>query len=116
MKTKDLMGQIRTKQEDKMETLGVVYKVDCNNCWKKYTGETGRKFKEKLKEHKDDREKSQKDKNTTGLSQHMKNISHSSTWDDVRIIYRENNWNKRKFKEASRITSNNKKQLMNNET
>ena len=29
-----------------METSGVVYEVDCNNCFKKYTGKTGRKLKE----------------------------------------------------------------------
>ena len=33
-KTKDLRGQIRTKQKDKMETSGVVYEIDCNNCLK----------------------------------------------------------------------------------
>ena len=48
----------RTKQKDKMETSGVVYEVDCNNCLKKYAGETGRKFKERIKEHKDDGENS----------------------------------------------------------
>ena len=48
-KTKDLRGKIRTKQKDKMETSGVVYEVDCNNCFKKYTGETGRKLKERIK-------------------------------------------------------------------
>ena len=47
-KTKDLRGQIQTKQKDKMETSGVVYEVDCNNCLKKYTGETGRKLEEKI--------------------------------------------------------------------
>ena len=57
-KTKDLRGQIQTKQKDKMETSGVVYEVDCNNCLKKYTGETGRKLKERMKERKDDEEKS----------------------------------------------------------
>ena len=31
-KTKDSRGQLRTKQKDKMETSGVVYEVDCNNC------------------------------------------------------------------------------------
>ena len=31
-KTKDLRGQLRTKQKDKMETSGVVYEVSCNNC------------------------------------------------------------------------------------
>ena len=59
-KTKDLRGQIRTKQNNKMETSGVVYEVDCNNCFKKYTGETGRTLKEIIKELKDDRGKSQK--------------------------------------------------------
>ena len=56
-KTKDLRGQIRTKQEDKTETLGVVCELDCHNCLKKYTGETGRKLKKRMKEHSDDGEK-----------------------------------------------------------
>ena len=59
-KTKDLRGQIRTKQVDKMETSGVFYEVDCNNCIKKYTGETDRELKERMKNYKDDGEKSQK--------------------------------------------------------
>ena len=93
-----------------METSQVVYEVHCNNCLKKYTDETGRKLKERMKEHKDGEEKSQK---ITGLSQHMKTSAHSPVWDDARIIYRENNWKRRKFKEAPRITSNNKEK--NNE-
>ena len=96
-----------------MESSGVVYEVDCNNCFKKYTGETGRKLKERMKEHKDDGEKSQEDKKITGFSQHMKTTGHSRAQDDVRIIYRENNWKKGKFEEAARITSQNKEQLMN---
>ena len=62
IKTKDLRGQLRAKQKDKMETPGAVYEVGCNNCLKKYTGEKGRKLKERMKEHKDDEEKSRKDK------------------------------------------------------
>ena len=49
----------------------------------------------------------------TGLSQHMKTTGHSSAWDEVKISYRENNWKKRELKEAARITSHNKEQLMN---
>ena len=49
----------------------------------------------------------------TSLSQHMKTTGIPPAWDDIRIIYRENNWKKRKFKEAARITSHNKEQLMN---
>ena len=112
-KTKHLRGEIQTKEKDKMETSGVVYEVDCNNCLKTCTGETGRKLKERIKEHKNDGEKSQKDQKITGLSQHMKTTGHSTVWDDVTIIYRENNSKKRKFKEAARITSHNKEQLIN---
>ena len=43
----------------------------------------------------------------------MKTTGHSPEWDDARTIYRENNWKKRKFKEASRITSHKKEQLIN---
>ena len=94
-----------------MENSVVVYEVDCNNCLKKYTGETGRNLKERMREYKDDEEKSRKDKKITRLAQHMKITGHSAA--RVRIIYRENNWKKRKFKEACRMKSHNKEQLMN---
>ena len=70
-------------------------------------------MKERIKEQKNDGEKSRKDKKITSLPQHIKTVGHSSVWDDVRIIYRENNWKKRKSEEAARITSHNKEQLMN---
>ena len=112
-KTKDLRGQLRTKQKDKIKSSGAVYEVDCDNYFKKYTGETGRKSKEIMKEHKVDAEKLREYKKITGLSQHMKTTGHPPAWDDVRIIYRENNWKRGKFKGAARITSQNKEQLMN---
>ena len=96
-----------------METQSAVYEVDCNNCLKKYTGETGRKLKQRMKEYKDDGENWREDKQITSLLQNMKTTSHSPAWDEVRIIYRENNWKKRKLKEAAIITSENKEQLMN---
>ena len=43
----------------------------------------------------------------------MRITDHSPAWYNVRITYRENNWEKRKFKEAAEITSHNKEQLMN---
>ena len=77
-----------------------------------YTGETGRKLKERMRDRKDDGEKSREEKKITGLSQQMKTTGHSPACDNVRIIYRENNWKKRKFKEAARIASHNKEQLI----
>ena len=96
-----------------METSGIAHEVDGNNCLENYAGEAGRKWKERIKEHKDDGEKLWKDKKITGFSQRLKTTSHSPAWNDVRIIYRENNWKKRKFKEAAKITSHNKEKLMN---
>ena len=53
-----------------MNTSGVVYEVDCNICLKKYTGNTGKKLKERMKEQKNDGEKSRENKDIFGLSQH----------------------------------------------
>ena len=53
-----------------------------------------------------------KEHKITGLSHHIKTTDHSPVWDDVRIIYRENNWKKRKFKEAARIAAHNKEKFM----
>ena len=35
-----------------METTSTVYEVGCNKCLEKYTSETGRKLKQKMKEMK----------------------------------------------------------------
>ena len=70
-----------------METSGVVYEVDCDNYFKKYTCETGRKLKERMKEHKNDGERSRAGKKITVVLQHIKNTGHSRRWDDVRILY-----------------------------
>ena len=42
-----------------------------------YKRETGRKLKERMKEHQDDGEKLRKDEKITGLSQHLKTTGHS---------------------------------------
>ena len=60
-----------------------------------------------MKEHKDGGGESREDKKITGLSQHKETTGNSPAWDDVRIIFRENNQKKRKFKEAARITTQN---------
>ena len=66
-----------------------------------------------MKEHKNDGERSRAGKKITVVLQHIKNTGQARRWDDVRILYWENNWKKRKFKEATRITWQNKEQLIN---
>ena len=43
----------------------------------------------------------------------MKFTGGSPSWNDEKIIYRENKFKKRKFKEAARIILHNKEQLLN---
>ena len=101
------------KQEEKTETLGVFYELDCNNCFKKYINEAGKKLKERIKEHNNDGGKIRKDKKITGFSQLRKTTGIPPAWDEVRIIYKENSHRKRKFKEATKRTPYNKEQLIN---
>ena len=34
-----------------METSSLFYEVDCNSCLKRYSGESGKMLKERMKEH-----------------------------------------------------------------
>ena len=78
------------KEEEKTETLGVFYELDCNNCFKKYINEAGKKLKERIKEHNNNGGKIQKGKKITGFSQLRKTTGHSPCMGQVRIIYKEN--------------------------
>ena len=76
---KTLEDKYEKKQEDKMETSGVVYEVDCN-----YTVEIQLKYVEnwkkqwkKIKMMEKNRKES---KNITDLSQHMKTTGPCSAW------------------------------------
>ena len=89
---------------------GVVYKVSCENCDKKYIGETGRRLETRIKEHKKGAEGEKE--NVSGLSQHIKQTKHKIKFDDVEILHRESDYTKRKFKEALAIKKGNE-QLMN---
>ena len=87
-----------------------MYKVSCENCDKKYIGETGRRLETRIKEHKKGAEGEKE--NVSGLSQHIKQTKHKIKFDDVEILHRESDYTKRKFKEALAIKKGNE-QLMN---
>ena len=106
---KDIMKEKDNSNISKMETQGVVYKIKCTTCEKSYIGETGRKLKIRVNEHKNDVRNN--NNNISGLSQHAKETGHEIDWEGVEIIYKENNFNKRKFKEALVIKENSDKIL-----
>ena len=42
----------------------------------------------------------------SGLSQHITNYQHTADWENVKILHKETNFIKRKFKEALAINEN----------
>ena len=84
---------------DKWEQTNVVYKINCKNCPASYTGETKRNLKTRIDEH-------QKHKNQDSVvSLHEREKLHEFNWNDVKILDREINYNKRLVSEMIHIKS-----------
>ena len=105
-KGKSLQSLVKENKSNQCEKeiQGAVYKVSCKDCDKFYIGETGRKLHVRINEHK--RDARNKTGNMSGLSQHIVQYNHTVDWDNVEILYRENNFRRRKFKEAIAINKN----------
>jgi len=84
---------------DRQQLKGV-YKIDCS-CGKSYIGETGRSLKIRLKEHAADikNERSR----TSALAEHSSKTKHHVCLEDAKVIAREDNYHKRKIREAIEI-------------
>jgi hypothetical protein len=78
----------------------VIYSIPCE-CSKSYTGETGRAFDVRLKEHKNSIKK--KDPDVSKLCEHHYYIGHHILWDQAEIIGHGQRWKARKFHEAAEI-------------
>ena len=109
-KGKSLQSELRVNKsnfDNKKNIQGAVYKISCMDCEKSYIGETGRTIETRLKEHKQDITSNRE--NVSGLSKHLRESKHTVDWDSINILHRENDFRKRKFKEAVAIrkTANN---------
>ena len=89
-------------QANKTEEQGVVYEVHCKDCEKVYIGETGRQLNIRLNEHKKGA-RNIDDNKISGLSYHIKNTGHNIDWKSTKILFKEKNYIKRKFKEGLAI-------------
>ncbi|KYN12186.1 hypothetical protein ALC57_15637, partial [Trachymyrmex cornetzi] len=69
---------------DKMEQCNVVYKINCLNCESSYVGQTKRKIKTRLKEHKSSTSNSNTVHNV--VAQHQINLNHKFNWDNIEIL------------------------------
>ena len=86
-------------KSNKWDTTGVVYKIGCLDCNASYVGQTKRSLKERIKEHKNN-------KNTESvISLHMNKFSHNFNWDKSIILDKETNYKKRLLSEMLYINS-----------
>ena len=98
------------------ETAGVVYQVPCGDCPKVYTGETGRRYGVREKEHKKDvdslrelkftrarRKESETEFHQSALTDHVAQSNHTIAWDKVKLPVKEADWKLRGIREAISI-------------
>lgn len=77
-----------------------VYTIPCKDCNKSYWGESGRNWEERLKEHKYDiRTCNMKN----SLFNHIVNEDHRIDWDAAKLVYKCNDYYKRRIVESSLI-------------
>ena len=79
---------------------GCIYEIPCNQCNKKYVGQSGKELIVRLKQH----QKNVRDGNmTSSLFQHMNNNNHSINWTAAKEIVFCNDYVKRNIIESSII-------------
>jgi hypothetical protein len=90
---------VKREEEKKgdMEKKGVIYRIQCKDCDMCYVGETGKKLKERVKQHKDD-VRLERDRNA--IYKHIRDNGHSIDWKEVKVLGLEDRRTVRKWKEA----------------
>ncbi len=98
------------------ETAGVVYQILCRDCPSVYTGETGRRYGARVKEHKKDvlsvsekkftrsqRKESEAEIHPSAITDHVSTVNHTIDWDNVTFPMKEADWTVRGVKESIQI-------------
>ena len=96
----NMLTQVKTPIPP-LEKTGVIYAIHCE-CGGTYIGETGRTFKIRMREHK--RAMKIGDHNNA-ISVHVHSTGHSILWDKCEVLAVEENWRRRKIREAILIKS-----------
>ena len=101
----------RKKEKKQKISLGQYIKLwqSCN-CDKYTIGDTGRAIEKRMKEH--ERGANYDQEKASGLSQHLKQTNHEANFNDVKVLYKEKDFRKRRFKEAFTIKKH-KSNLLN---
>ena len=81
----------------KESQCGLVYHIKCQSCEHTYIGETGRNMGVRFKEH------TTRKNTNSAVKEHLEATNHRCSMENVKILEREENWYKRKIKEAIMI-------------
>ena len=82
----------------KEDCAGVVYSIPCNDCPLSYVGETGRQLGIRISEHQ--RDVRLKNNPRSNVLQHVRDTGHSMDFESTKILYYEQNSEKRLFLES----------------
>ena len=89
---------VRPKDPTPIEQqCGLVYQIKCQNCHHYYIGETSRNMGTRFKEH------TTRKGTVSAVKEHLNDSKHSCSIENVKILDREENWHRRKIKEAIMI-------------
>ena len=89
---------------DSMDKRGAVYKVECGDCDAKYIGETKRTARVRISEHQRALRLDQPEK--SAVAEHALQTLHDINWTGVEVIAHEEQYWKRRVKEAIAIQKN----------
>ena len=79
------------------QQCGLVYHIKCQNCHHNYIGETSRNMGIRFKEH------TTRKGTVSAVKEHLEDSQHSCSLKNVKILDREDDWHRRKIKEAIMI-------------
>ena len=90
------MDSIIKLQKDKLgkdNNTNLVYLTGCNDCDKKYVGQTKRLLNSRRREHEDNIKKDESLHNI--VTKHLlENCEHSIDWENFKILHKESHWKK----------------------
>ena len=78
------------------------YEISCNNCPKKYFGETGRSVNTRINEHKRDVRNGNEN---NAIFLHIQNTQHSINWNNPRLVYKSSDFVRRRVVESTLINN-----------
>lgn len=100
----DIVSRAKLDKIDELDRGGVIYKQECADCEKVYIGQTGRRAKERKKEHEVD---VRDIRMRSAISEHCHTMNHRPNFQSFQVIDVERNWRRRLIKEGIHIMNNN---------